>query len=241
MRKDCDRKAPLFAEPTGVASGEYRETVEPSTAPRSVSAGTAAHHPIGESDGSRCLLRCDGGLTARCRALSPHRRSRSARGEDCSQPLPAGIGGSGRHAFGCFLGPHARGSRVPVWRRELPRLRRVAGSSTRPDADDRCGAGFHACCGSMDDRPTLLSLDVPVGEGRVGLLDVRAAPGDPGEPAGARTPAAARTRALGPEASLLPRSPAVGCRADHRRIQMQVSRIERAALAKLSEFASVAA
>ena len=163
MRKDCDRKAPLFAEPTGVASGEYRETVEPSTAPRSVSAGTAAHHPIGESDGSRCLLRCDGGLTARCRALSPHRRSRSARGEDCSQPLPAGIGGSGRHAFGCFLGPHARGSRVPVWRRELPRLRRVAGSSTRPDADDRCGAGFHACCGSMDDRPTLVVPRCPGG------------------------------------------------------------------------------
>ena len=147
MRKDCDRKAPLFAEPTGVASGEYRETVEPSTAPRSVSAGTAAHHPIGESDGSRCLLRCDGGLTARCRALSPHRRSRSARGEDCSQPLPAGIGGSGRHAFGCFLGPHARGSRVPVWRRELPAYAalRIEYAIRR---GRQCGAGFPARCGS---------------------------------------------------------------------------------------------
>lgn len=92
------------------------------------------------------------------------------------------------------------------------------------------------------DRPTLLSLDVPVGEGRVGLLDVRAAPGDPEENwlahALPRLPARERLVLRLRYYHGLPQSdvaPIIG------RSQMQVWRIKRAALAKLSEFASVAA
>ena len=67
------------------------------------------------------------------------------------------------------------------------------------------------------DHPTLVSLNVPVGEGREELLDMLPAPSDAeDELVGRRTPTAPRTRMPGAAASLLPRSLAVGYRADHR-------------------------
>jgi RNA polymerase sigma factor (sigma-70 family) len=92
------------------------------------------------------------------------------------------------------------------------------------------------------DRPTLVSLDVPVGEGGAALLDLLAAPADAEENwlADALGRLTARERLVLrlryyhglPQSDIAPII---------RRSQMQVSRIERAALAKLREFASVAA
>ena len=91
-------------------------------------------------------------------------------------------------------------------------------------------------------RPTLVSLDVPVGEGGAALLDLLAAPGDAEEDwladALGRLPTRERLVLKLRYYHGLPQSDVAPI---IRRSQMQVSRIERAALAKLREFASAAA